>query len=807
MPIDIEEEMKSSFMEYSMSVIVSRALPDVRDGLKPVHRRILYGMFESGMRPDRQRQKSANAVGLVMARYHPHGDSAIYDALVRMAQDFAMRHPLIDPKGNWGSIDFPAAAMRYTEARLNDLAMRMLEGIDEDTVDFVENYDGQHKEPVVLPSRFPNLLVNGSSGIAVGMATNIPPHNLTEVVDAVIYAIDNPEAQSEDLMRFVKGPDFPTGGLIVGRSGIRDAYMTGRGSIKVRARTEIVELKSGRQRIIATELPYQASLQRTAERIADLVRDGKIDGIANVADHSDKDGPRLIVELRRDANAHVVLNNLYKHTQLQDTFGANVVALVDGVPRTLSLGELVSHYVAHQIEVIERRTNFRLAKAQARAHIVEGLLIALDRIDEVVAIIRASSDVDAARTSLMEQIGVSEIQANHILDMPLRRLTSLEMTKLREELAQLAETIAELESILANPEKLRGVVKDELTDAKERFGDARRSEIISDAGEFDIEDLIDDEEVVVTLTRNGFIKAVAQEAVRTQSRGGRGVTGGKLRDGDYVEHVLATTAHSYLLFFSNRGKVYRIKAHEIPIRDRTAKGAALGQFLPVSSGERIQAIIDARDYETMRYLVMVTKAGVVKKTKFQEYDSSRRDGIIAIRLRDDDELVSVLTTSGDEDAMIVTRKGMGIRFAESDVRAMGRSAGGVRGIALRTGDEVVSAAVARDGLDVLMVTDFGFGKRTPVTDFRPQGRGGLGLVAMKLPQNKGQIVAALVVEESDRVILMNSSGVMIRQDSSGVSRQGRSATGVKMIALTSGEHITAVACESVEIEIEIEIEE
>lgn len=797
-PIEISEEMKASFMEYSMSVIVARALPDVRDGLKPVHRRILYGMFDAGMRPDRRRQKSANAVGNVMARFHPHGDQAIYDALVRMAQDFSLRYPLIDPKGNFGSIDFPPAAMRYTEARLNTLAMAILADIGEDTVDFVENYDAQHLEPVVLPARFPNLLVNGSAGIAVGMATNIPPHNLGETIDAAIHAIDNPEATPADLMEFVTGPDFPTGALIVGKRGLQEAYLTGRGSVRMRAVAEIVEARAGRTEIVVTELPYQVSLQRTAEKIADLVRDGRVEGISNVQDHSDKSGPRLVVELKRDANPNVVLNNLYKHTQLQDTFGVNMVALVDGVPRTLNLAETIHYYVEHQIEVVERRTRYRLQKARDRAHIVEGLLLALDAIDEVIAIIRGSADVDEARAALIERIGVSEIQANHILDMPLRRLTNLETQKLRDELEELQATIAELEAILADPARLRGVIKEELTELKERFGDERRTRVVPDDGEFDIEDLIADEDIVISLTHEGWIKALPRDAVRTQGRGGRGVQGGKLRDGDYVEHLLPTTSHAYLLVFSNKGKVYRVKAHEVPVRDRTAKGVALAQFLPVETGEHIQAIIDTRDYETSRYLVMVTKHGQVKKTRFTAYDSSRRDGIIAIGLRDGDEVVSVLTTSGDDHVFVATRAGQAIRFDESDVRSMGRTAGGVRAIKLRDGDEVVMAAVASDpDLDVLLVTDRGYGKRTPVEDYRPQGRGGQGLIGIKTVQDRGlDVVGGAVVSDSDRVLLINSAGIMIRTDAAGVSRQGRSATGVKLCDLNEDERITALALES-----------
>jgi len=791
--IDIEEEMKNSFMEYSMSVIVSRALPDVRDGLKPVQRRILYGMSELGLRPERERVKSANTVGHVMGRYHPHGDTAIYDAMVRMAQDFAMRHPLVDPKGNFGSIDFPAAAMRYTEARLARLSMHLLDGIDENTVDFLPNYDSRHTEPTVLPARFPNLLVNGSSGIAVGMATNIPPHNLGEVCDAVEHYLDHPDATPDDLMAFVKGPDFPTGGEIVGTAGIRQAYRTGRGSIRMRAKCDIVETKSGRTQIVVTEFPYQVSLQRTAERIAQLVRDGKLDGVSNVADLSDKNGPRLVVDLKRDAVAQVVLNNLYKQTALQDTFGANMVSLVDGVPRTLNLAEMIGHYVDHQVEVIRRRSQFRLDKARERAHIVEGLLLALDDIDSVIAIIRSSDDTDSARTRLMAEVGVTEVQANHILEMQLRRLTSLETQKLRDELAGLRETMADLEAILADPVRQRAVVRTELAEIRSKQVQERRCPIVADLGDFDIEDLIADEEIVITVTKNGYVKSTSADAYRVQARGGRGVQGYKLREDDLVAHLLHTTAHAYLLLFSDRGKVYRIKAHQVPVQDRTAKGTALAQFLPLAPEERIQAIVDTRDYETARFLVMVTRDGIVKKTRFQEYDSSRQDGIIAIRLRGEDSLEHVFTTSGEDDILVVTAKGMGIRFQETDVRPMGRTAGGVKAITLAANDHVIHADVVRRECDVLIVTSGGFGKRTPCEDFRPQGRGGKGLVAMKLRGDRGDIIAAPVVAESEFVMLINSSGVMIRQNVNDVSRQGRSATGVKMAALTGDERITAVA--------------
>jgi len=790
--IDIEEEMKRSFMEYSMSVIVSRALPDVRDGLKPVHRRILYAMFERGSRPDRPYQKSARSVGDTMAMYHPHSDSAIYDSLVRMAQDHSMRYPLVDGHGNFGSIDFPPAAMRYTEARLASLSMRLLDGIDEDTVDFVSNYDGQTEEPVVLPARFPNLLVNGQTGIAVGMATNIPPHNLGEIIDAALHCIDHPDCTVEDLMQFVKGPDFPTAGLVVGSRGVKDAYTTGRGSIKLRAETEIMETRSGHQ-IVATQFPYQVSLQRTAAKIHDLVKEGRVEGIRDVRDESDKKGPRLVVELKRDAVPTVVLNNLYKHTQLQDTFGINMVALVDGVPRTLNLAEIIGHYVDHQLEVVERRTRFRLKKASDRAHILAGLLIALDAIETVIAVIRAAADTQGAKVALIERVGVTEVQATHILDMPLRRLTSLETGKLREELAELEAIIAELEAILADPFKLRAIVKEELFAIREKYAGGRRTMVVPDEGEFNIEDLIADDDLVITLTHRGYIKATLRDEVRTQGRGGRGVRGSHLREGDHVAQMLYTTAHAYLLFFSNKGKVYRIKAYDVPQQDRTAKGQALAQFLPVAGQERIQAIIDTRDYETARYLVMVTRNGIIKKTKFQDYDVTRSDGIIAIRLRSDDEVVCVFTTSGEDGIVMMTRQGMGIRFKETDVRSVGRAAGGVRGISLAEEDFVIHAGVAKSDADILCVTDRGYGKRTSVQDFRVQGRGGKGVTAMRVVAERGELVAAPVVDPTDQISLINSSGVMIRCECGDVSKQSRSAMGVRMATLNKGERITAVA--------------
>jgi DNA gyrase subunit A len=792
-PIEIQDEMERSFLEYAMSVIISRALPDARDGLKPVHRRILFGMHDLGARPDRLRLKSARVTGDVMGKLHPHGEGAIYDALVRMAQAFSLRHPLIDGKGNFGSPDHPPAAQRYTECRLATLANQMLAGIDEDTVDFVDNYSGEFTEPSVLPSRFPNLLVNGSQGIAVGMATNIPPHNLGEVIDATTHLLDHPEATPDDLMAFVKGPDFPTGALILGRSGIMDAYRTGRGSIRMRARAEVVESKKG-MFIVVTELPYQASPAGILMRIKELVDARELEGIADLNDESSGDATKLVVKLKRDANANVVLNNLFKQTALQTSYGVNMVAMVDGIPRTLNLAQALTAYVDHQIEVITRRTRFRLRKAEARAHIVEGLLRALDLIDEIIALIRGSDDREAARTGLMaDPFAFSEIQANHILDMTLSRLTRLGRSQLEEELAQLRRTIAELQAILADEGRLRAVIKDELAEARRVFATPRRAELALDPGEIADLELIDDEELVVTLSATGYVKSVHSDAFRSQGRGGRGVQGTKLRDEDYVTHIVTTTAHAYLLFFSNRGRVYRLRAHEIPVKERTARGTAIVNLLPLGPDERIQAIIDTRDYETNRFLFFATRQGQVKKTKFTEYDSSLRAGLIAINLRDDDELVRVIPTNGSEDIFMVSGAGMTIRFGEDEVRAMGRSAGGVRGMRLRAGDEVVSCDVARDDADILLVTDAGYGKRTKLERFNAQTRGGQGVKGIKLTARRGRIMAAFMVGLDDEIILIATGGVVIRTAVRAITSQGRDATGVRIMALSEGQSVAAVA--------------
>ncbi|MCP3994888.1 MAG: DNA gyrase subunit A [bacterium] len=791
-PIEIEREMENSFLEYAMSVIVSRALPDVRDGLKPVHRRLLYSMYDSGIRPGTPFRKCARVVGDVMGWFHPHSNDAIYDALVRLGQDFSQRYPLVQPQGNFGSIDDPPAQMRYTETRMAPIAMHLLESIDEETVDFVDNYSGERQEPTVLPSRYPNLLVNGSTGIAVGMATNIPPHNLTEIIDAALHKITVPEATAEDLLQYVKGPDFPTGAYIVRTPGIREALLTGRGSIRMRAVTDIVENKRNRMAIIVSEIPYQVSIDRVMTKIADLVKDKTIQGIADLRNETNKDGIRMVVELKRDANPQVVLNLLFKHTQLEDTFGVNAVALVDGVPRTLNIAEMVGYYVDHQLEVIERRSIFRLKKAEARAHIVEGLLIALDNIDEVVKIIRNSEDVETARQALRKTFKLSEIQANHILDMPLRRLTALETDKLRQEYDDLQAYIAELKSILDSEELRRSILTEELTAIQDKYGDNRRSRIIADEGDMSLEDLIADEELVVTASEAGYVKSVLAQTYRRQGRGGRGVKGADLREEDVITHVLHTSAHAYLLFFTNRGKVYRVRAHQLPRKERTAKGSLVQSVLPMEPDEKIEAIIDTRDYESHKFLVAFTKRGQVKKTKFSDYDS-RNQVLVAINLADDDEVVAVRATSGDSDLVMVTRDAQAIRFSETDARPMGRDTRGVRGVKLREGDEVVSAAIMTEGEELLVLTSGGYGKRTAMSEFPLQKRGGIGVKAMKLTRVRGQLVAALAVNRDDQIFVTSTDGIVIRQGAGEISRQKRASTGVKVMNLGDGTQLAAAA--------------
>ena len=794
-PIEINLEMERSFLEYSMSVIVSRALPDVRDGLKPVHRRILYSMFDQGLRPDRPHTKCAKVVGEVMGTYHPHGDSAIYDALVRMVQEFSLRHPLISGHGNFGGTgpDDGAAAMRYTECRLAPLALEMLDSIDEETVDFEPNYDNSTMQPTVLPSRFPNLLVNGSQGIAVGMATKIPPHNLGEVIDATLHLLANPTATPDDLMAFVKGPDYPTGAQILGRQGILDAYRTGRGSIKMRAVAEIEE-SGNTVEIVVTEFPYEVSVESIEQKIHDLVESRDIEGISKVNNSSAGKKPRLVITLKRDANANVVLNKLYKNTSLQTTFAVNMLALVDGVPRTLNIQQALTHYIAHQVEVVTRRTQFRLRKAEARAHIVEGLLKAIDMLDAVIAAIRGSDDRPAARLALMSApFDFSEEQANHILDMTLGRLTRLGRTELEEEMAKLRETIAYLQSILADDVKLRAVIADEITALRDKFANERRTQVVNDPGELGVEDLIQDEDIVITMTQAGYIKSVAAGAFRVQGRGGRGIQGAKLKDEDFVDQIVHTTTHEYVLLFSNRGRVFRLRGHEIPMKERTAKGTAVVNLLNLAPNERIQAIVTTKDFPQDKFLVFATANGTVKKTAFSEYDKSRREGWIAINLRDGDEVVRVVATAGDDDLMVVTYRGMAIRFTEREVREMGRDATGVRGIRLKDDDKAISLDVVRDDADLMLITDTGFGKRVKVERFNRQGRGGQGVRAIKLSAARGFVVAASMASLRDEVLLASSGGVLIRTPVKEISSQGRDATGVRVMNLDDGHTVATAA--------------
>jgi DNA gyrase subunit A len=792
--IEIQSEMETSFLDYAMSVIISRALPDARDGLKPVHRRILWSMFDQGFRPDRAHVKCARVTGDVMARFHPHGDSAIYDALARMAQPFSLRHPLIDFHGNYGSPEDPPAAARYTESRLHRLAMQMLADIDEDTVDFIDNYSGDFTEPAVLPARFPNLLVNGSQGIAVGMATNIPPHNLNEVCAAVTHLLGNPEATVDELMEFVQGPDFPTGGQILGRQGIESAYRTGRGSVKMRASTEVVEIGT-RQAIVVTEFPYQVSAGAVARRIAELVNNREIEGIADVNDESSGDDTRFVITLKRDANPEVVLNNLWKSTPLQTSFGVNMVALVGGVPRTLNLRDALVAYVNHQIEVVTRRSEYRLDQAQKRLHIVEGLLKALDLIDEIIAAIRASADRGSAREALMSApFEFSEVQANHILDMQLGRLTRLGRSDLESEATELNETISELQAILGDDARLRAVIIEELTAVSDEFGSDRRSRLEIDPGEFDIEDLIDDDPLVFTMTSTGYVKTTPAQEFRAQGRGGRGIAGAKVKDEDTMTHLIHTTAHSYLLFFSNRGRVYRLKAHEIPVASRTSRGTAIVNMLPLHEGEAIQAIIDTRDYETNRYLFFATAKGRVKKTRFTAYNSSLRAGLIAIKLNDDDELVKVIPTNGVFDILLSSGFGQTIRFTEDKVREMGRNAAGVIGLKFKkAGDRVVSCDIAREGSSLLHITQNGHGKRTNVDQFPVKGRGGMGVVGIRISEEKGPVVGTLMVDDDDQILVITRQGVMMRTRAGDISVQGRSAAGVRVVRVDDDDQVASIA--------------
>ncbi len=815
-PIEIEAEMQRSYLDYAMSVIVGRALPGVQDGLKPVHRRILFSMFEGGMRPGAQHRKSAAAVGDVMKKYHPHGDSAIYDALVRMGQTWAIRYPLIDPHGNFGSVDGdPPAAMRYTEARLSPLAMELLRDIDEDTVDFVENYDGQESEPVVLPSRFPNLLVNGSSGIAVGMATNIPPHNLIEMSDAVIATIANPDITFEELLRIVPGPDFPTGALIMGTDGIHQAYETGRGSIRMRAVTEVEEDSLGRsargeslgrsgqgerhgERIVVTELPYQVNKANLALKIAELVNGRRIMGIRDVRDESNRHGMRLVIELKRDANAQVVLNQLYKMTQLQDTFGVINLSLVDGVPRTLSLAQTITAYIAHQVEIVTRRTRYRLRKAEERAHVLSGLIVALDNLDAVIELIRSSASADAALGELRERFELSEIQARAILDMQLRRLAALERQRILAEFAELQQVIADLRDILSRPERVREIITSELVELRDRFGDARRTRILPGGGDLEMEDLIAEEDIVVTVTRAGYVKRVKASEYRIQKRGGKGVSGTALKSDDIVRDLFVTTTHHMLLFFTNQGRVYRVKAWQVPEKSRIARGTYVANVegLALEPDETIAAVLDLKDFEhpdgEPRYLLFATKQGMVKRTALVEYDSPRSI-LIAIKLREDDELIGVTVTSGRDDVLLVSRKAQAIRFVETDARPMGRDTTGVIGMKLRADDEVLSMTLAVADGQLLVVTDEGYGKRTPLERYPNQKRGGMGVKTAYLTDQRGGLVGALVAAYEQEIFLVTDRGTIIRMDVKDIRPTGRSTQGVRVMKPSEGAKVAAVA--------------
>jgi DNA gyrase subunit A len=799
-PRALEDEMRTAYLDYAMSVIVGRALPDVRDGLKPVHRRVLHAMNEAGLQPNRPYSKSSRIVGDVMGKYHPHGDAAIYDTLVRMAQDFSLRYTLVDGQGNFGSIDDdPAAAMRYTEARLSRMATEMLRDIDEDTVEFGPNYDGRNQEPLVLPSRFPNLLVNGSSGIAVGMATNIPPHNLNEVVDAVCAYIDDPSIDVAGLMEHIQGPDFPTGGIILGRQGIRDAYETGRGRVRVRAKAHIEDIGRGKEAIIVTELPFMVKKGGDGGlmvKIKDLVEEKKIPEITDIQDYSDgRTGMRLVIELKRDAIPKVVLNKLYKHTPMQTTFGVNTVALVDGVPKTLNLREVIKAYVDHQREVIVRRTKYRLREAEARAHVLEGLLVAIGNIDEVIALIRASRDTDEARAGLMERFDLTRVQAQAIVDLRLGRLTALEADKIRAEYEDLMEQIREYRDILGSEERVDGIIKEELREIADRFGDERRTQITHSEDELDIEDLIADQQMVITITKSGYIKSLPLATYRQQQRGGRGVSGMDMKDGDYIEHLFVCSSHDYLLFFSNRGKVYRSKVYDLPEASRTAKGRALVNVLPLREGERIQSVLSTRDFSEGKYLVFATKQGVVKKTEFQKYNTPiKADGIIAIKIRDDDELVAVRRTSGDDDILMVSRRGQAVRFHEGGVRPMGRDASGVRGMDVSGADDAVLAMdVARDDQELLVVTENGYGKRTSISEYRKTNRGAKGVGTIKLTETKGGLAGALVVREHQELVFISVNGMVQRTGVRGISRYGRMSQGVRVMNMKPDDRVSAVA--------------
>jgi DNA gyrase subunit A len=797
-PRGLEEEMRSSYLDYAMSVIVGRALPDVRDGLKPVHRRVLFSMNESGLQPNRPYVKCARIVGDVMGKYHPHGDSAIYDTLVRLAQDFSLRNPLVDGQGNFGSIDDdPAAAMRYTEARLAPLAREMLRDLDSDTVDFQPNYDGKNDEPTVLPSRFPNLLVNGASGIAVGMATNIPPHNLREAINATIAYIDDPEISLEGLMRHLRGPDFPTGGTILGVAGIKEAYETGRGRIRVRARAHSEPLSHGKEAIIVTELPFMVKKGGDGgliKKIADLVHEKKIPEISDLRDETDRNGMRIVIELKRDAAPKVVLNKLYKHTPMQATFGVNMVALVDNVPRTLGLRQVIHNYVDHQRDVIVRRSKFELAKLERRKHILEGQLIALDHLDEVIALIRSARDRDTARRGLIDRFELSQVQAQAILELRLQQLTALEADAIRREHKDIVERIGELRELLGDEDKVMALIKEELQEIAQRYGDERRTQIVPAEGDLEIEDLIPDQQMVITITKSGYIKSLPLATYRQQRRGGVGVTGMDMKEDDYIEHLFVCSTHDFLLFFTSRGKVYRSKVYDLPEMSRTAKGRYLANVLPLREGERVQSVLATRDFSETEYLVFGTRSGTIKKTEFGAYNTPiKADGIIAINIRDDDELVAVRRVDPGEEIIMVSRAGLTVRFSEEDARAMGRDTTGVRGMDVGPRGEVIAMDVARDDQDLLVVTENGFGKRTQVREYRKTSRGAKGVKTIQQTEAKGGLAGALVVREHDGLVFISQGGMVQRTPVRGINRYGRASQGVRLMNLRSDDIVSAVA--------------
>lgn len=791
--IEIESEMQDSYLSYAMSVIVGRALPDVRDGLKPVHRRILYAMHDMGMKSNTPYKKCARIVGEVLGKYHPHGDTAVYDTMVRMAQDFSQRYVLIDGHGNFGSVDGDrAAAMRYTEARLSSISEELLVDIEKDTVAFVDNFDSSLKEPSILPSKFPNLLVNGSSGIAVGMATNIPPHNLGEIIEGVIYYIDNPESTVKDLMKKIKGPDFPTGGIIMGIAGIREAYETGRGRLVVRGKVHQEQPKKGKTQVIITELPYQVNKSRLVEKIAELVRTKKIEGINDLRDESDKSGMRVVVELKKDSIPNVVINSLYKNTQLEDTFGIIMLSLVDGVPRTLNLLRLIEEYTKHRFDVVVKRTKYELKKSEEREHILQGLLIALDNLDEVIKTIRSSKDVPTARKRLVKNFELTEIQAQAILDLRLHRLTGLERDKIKLEHEQLVERIKELKQLLGSNDLIYRVVKDELKEIKKKYNDERRTDITTDISDIEIEDLIPEEENVISISHSGYIKRVPVTTYRKQGRGGRGVTGTDLKEDDFVKHLFIASTHHYIMFFSNLGKVYRLKVHQIPTGSRMSKGKAIVNLLPFVPGEMVAAIIAVKDYGDDQYLIMATKKGIIKKTSIEVYDTSRRDGIIAITIKEGDELIGVEKSNGNNDIIMVSRNGKAIRFSEEDCRPIGRTSQGVKGMKLSKGDEVLSMMVARElEGDLFVLTENGYGKRTQLSEYKKQNRGGLGVRTLKITEKKGKVAGAGILKDEHDVMIISDRGVLIRIPARSISRIGRSTQGIKAINLEEGAKVAS----------------